>query len=184
MKPALAQTFVIGRVHRLDFERNLGKIGRNQLHGMLQVVDAGLLGRFPGQQQQMFVPHLFEHLAFFHDLLVGQGDAGELVFMVETAIDAVVGAGVTQIERDIELYRLAEFFLGRGPAQSGHRLQVRPLQGGRADQGLEVLQVYLGTRCLGLGQSSFHIAGGLGVDALACFLPIEIFQYFRKQHFS
>ena len=128
----------------------------------------------------MLVAHLLQHLGFFHNLGVAERDTAELIFVVEAAVAAMVRAFVAQLQRNIELYRLAEAFLRDRTAQGRHTLQI----GGRGRrgryQGLEIL--YRHAALGGLPQRDFHIGGCLGGDFRPHLRPIILSDNFRKQH--
>ena len=87
---------------------------------------------------------------------------------MEPTIDAGVGAGVGDIERDEDLHRVAKPLTGIAIAQLRHRLQIG-LSGGR-DQGHEVLHVEVALR-----QCPAYIRIALGVDGLRRGIPINLF---------
>ena len=87
---------------------------------------------------------------------------------METAIDARVGAGVGDIERDEDLHRVAKPLTGITIAELCHRLQIG--LGGGGDQGHEVLHVEVALR-----QCAAYIRVALGVDGLRRGIPINLF---------
>ena len=143
--------------------------------GMFDVIHAGLHGIFTRQQQHIVITHLLDDGYFLHDFTVRKGFAHYLVVVVETAVNAMVAAGIGQIHRDIELHNLAEPLLGQRAAHVGHHLQIR--LGCRRNKCLEILQ-----REHLLGKGPAHIMVSFGINAAGHLLPNQILYRIVKFH--
>ena len=159
--------FLHGEGHHLDLQ--VGEIGARQVERTGEVGHAGLHRVLARHDQQVLErAELLDGLVFVDHLLLRQDDALHGVAHVKTAIDARVGAGVGDIERDEDLHRVAKPLTGIAIAQLRHRLQIGLSGGG--DQGHEVLHVEVALR-----QCPAYIRVALGVDGLRRGIPINLF---------
>ena len=159
--------FLHGEWHHLDLQ--VGEIGARQVERTGEVGHAGLHRVLARHDQQVLErAELLDGLVFVDHLLLRQDDALHGVAHVETAIDAGVGAGVGDIERDEDLHRVAKPLTGVTIAELRHRLQIG--FSGRRDQGHEVLYIEVALR-----QCAAYVRIALGVDGLRRGIPINLF---------
>ena len=85
---------VVGLVQGLHLYGGLLEVVRYGVDGVGHVVHPGVFGRFAGHKQYVFerVAAALYGAGLLRYLLLGEGDAPYLVFAVEAAVDAVVGA--------------------------------------------------------------------------------------------
>ena len=163
--PVLHQFRILLRLQGHHLYLQVAEVRLGQVEGTRQIGHAGLGGVLARHDEQVFKRgQLLDGLVFVLDFLLRQDGAAHRVADVEAAIDARVGAGIGDIQRDEHGHRLAEALLCVLPAQAGHGLQVR-LGRGR-HHGHKVLHVAMLFR-----QGTAHVGIRLREDALRGLVP-------------
>ena len=163
------ECFIVGGVEGLHFYFYVGEIFFCDVYALGDIGNTCLYRVFACDNQNVFEwGELFDGFKFVFNLLGGEYHSWHLVLAVEGAVDAGVGAGVGDIERDEDLHRVAKPLTGIAIAQLRHRLQIG--LSSRRDQGHEVLHIEVVLR-----QCAAYIRIALGVDGLRRGIPINLF---------
>ncbi|MNJ47018.1 hypothetical protein D3C77_421630 [compost metagenome] len=161
------QLGVFGLGQRLHLHRQGAEVAADPRQVLTKVVHAHLGLVLAGHQQHAVEAARLEGQALALNFLAIQGLALQAVAHGETAIAAIVGAQVRQIEGHVKADRIAETLAGEALRQLRHPGQEG--LGGRGDQRHKVLQ-----GATWIGQRPLHVQGRLGADTHAHVVPLQL----------